>query len=352
MHQRDRQARLVDVAAEGTSSGPPPLQASGDDEDDRHGDRGAEPEVGALLGAQLAQLPGVDGQRRGIMRAASVAAGAAARPRARPRSARRTGPRASRRAAPARGSAQPGLDERDATARPAASSAASKRTRAPVAADAVRSRGWAWQTASARVVVGRAQPVVAAGRALELGQRALVDDRGRCGRSRRGCTAPRPRSSRWLDSRTVMPSSASRRTSARMSRMPAGSSPVAGSSSSSSRGSRSSARGDAEPLAHAVRVAADAVACAVGQLDGVERRVDARRGVAAVEGGEQLEVPAAGQVGVEARRLDEARRRRRARATPSPAGRGRTARTVPAVGRIRPSIIRSEVVLPAPLGPR
>ena len=27
-------------------------------------------------------------------------------------------------------------------------------------------------------------------------------------------------------------------------------------------------------------------------------------------------------------------------------------RTVPAVGRIRPSIIRSEVVLPAPLGPR
>ena len=44
----------------------------------------------------------------------------------------------------------------------------------------------------------------------------------------------------WLESRIVMPSEASRFTSSRMSRMPAGSSPVVGSSSSSSFGSRRS----------------------------------------------------------------------------------------------------------------
>ena len=64
--------------------------------------------------------------------------------------------------------------------------------------------------------------------------------------------------------------------------------------------------GEPEALAHAVRVAADLVARAVGELDGVERGVDPRGRVAAVERGDELEVPAAGQVGVEARRLDEA----------------------------------------------
>ena len=63
--------------------------------------------------------------------------------------------------------------------------------------------------------------------------------------------------------------------------------------------------GDAEPLAHAVRVAADLVALPVGQLHGVERRVDPALGAAAVERGDELEVAAAGEVGVEARRLHE-----------------------------------------------
>ncbi len=63
--------------------------------------------------------------------------------------------------------------------------------------------------------------------------------------------------------------------------------------------------GDAEPLAHPVGVAADPVARPVGQVDGVEHLVDPRAGVAAVEGREQLQVLAPGQVRVELRRLDE-----------------------------------------------
>ena len=41
------------------------------------------------------------------------------------------------------------------------------------------------------------------------------------------------------------------------------------------------------------------------QLDDVEHLVDARGRLVAVERGEQLEVLAAGQIGIEARRLDE-----------------------------------------------
>ena len=109
--------------------------------------------------------------------------------------------------------------------------------------------------------------------------------------------------------------------------------------------------GDPEPLLHAVRVALDLVALAVGEVDRVERGVDARVRVAAVERGHQLEVPAAAQVRVEARRLDEARdavERRRALPQRIAAEQPGDAR----VGRISPSSIRSEVVLPAPLGPR
>ena len=46
---------------------------------------------------------------------------------------------------------------------------------------------------------------------------------------------------------------------------------------------------------------------AVAQLDDVEHLVDARRARAAVEVGEQAQVLAARQVGIEARALDEAR---------------------------------------------
>ena len=110
--------------------------------------------------------------------------------------------------------------------------------------------------------------------------------------------------------------------------------------------------GDAEALAHPVRVAADPVALAVGELDDVEHLVDPPRGVAAVERGEQLEVLAARQVGVEARRLDEARDAvERARAV-ARAGRGRRAGPRRRSGVMSPSSIRSTVVLPAPLGPR
>ena len=111
-------------------------------------------------------------------------------------------------------------------------------------------------------------------------------------------------------------------------------------------------RGDAEPLAHAVRVAADAMAGAIRQLDRLERRVDAVGRVAAVVGRAQLEVAA--------RRAGTGRSAapRRSPATPSsaagPSAMGSRPNSVatPAVGRIRPSSIRSVVVLPAPFGPR
>ena len=88
--------------------------------------------------------------------------------------------------------------------------------------------------------------------------------------------------------------------------MPAGSSPVAGSSSSRRRGLPDQRAGDAEALPHAVGVPADAILGATRQIDGVERRIDLPAGVAAVERGDELEVLAAREVRVEARRLDEA----------------------------------------------
>ena len=69
--------------------------------------------------------------------------------------------------------------------------------------------------------------------------------------------------------------------------------------------------GDPEPLAHAVRVAADLVLGAGAELDDVEHLVDPRggtaRGPSTVQRGEQFEVLACAEIGVEARRLDEAR---------------------------------------------
>ena len=63
---------------------------------------------------------------------------------------------------------------------------------------------------------------------------------------------------------------------------------------------------DAEALPHAVRVAADLVARAIGQVDRVERLVDAVHGAVAVERRGHLEVAPAAHIRVEARRLDEA----------------------------------------------
>ena len=156
----------------------------------------------------------------------------------------------------------------------------------------------------------------------------------------------------WLESRIVIPSPASRFTSSRMSRMPAGSSPVVGSSSSSSFGSRKQRRGDPEPLPHPVRVPADLVLRAVRELDEVEHLVDARRRSSAVEVGEQAKVAAPGEVRVEARAFDEAGDTVERTGSVGVADRARTAGRSPDVGAIRPSIMRSEVVFPAPFGPR
>src|SRR5437016_1736319 len=104
--------------------------------------------------------------------------------------------------------------------------------------------------------------------------------------------------SRWLERRIVIPSPASRRTRSRMSRMPAGSRPVAGSSSKRRRG-------DPETLTHAMRVAADLVLRAVSQLHRLEHRLDPGAGARLVVIGEQPKVAAAGEVRIEPRPLDE-----------------------------------------------
>ena len=64
---------------------------------------------------------------------------------------------------------------------------------------------------------------------------------------------------------------------------------------------------DPEALPHAVRIASDPIAGAIGQLDGLQGRVDPAAGVVTVEGGQQLEVAPRGHVGIEGRRLHEAR---------------------------------------------
>ena len=109
----------------------------------------------------------------------------------------------------------------------------------------------------------------------------------------------------WEESKTVKPLSASRLTKARMSRIPPGSRPLAGSSSTSRRGSRSRLAATPEPLPHPVGVAADLVVLATRQVDDVEDLRDLLRPVASVEEGEAIEVLAAGQVRVEPRALDE-----------------------------------------------
>ena len=75
------------------------------------------------------------------------------------------------------------------------------------------------------------------------------------------------------------------------------------------------------------------------------------RGAVAPGGVEQRQVPAARQVGVEGRALDE---RAHAAAAPAAVAGHRLAEHLdrPAVGKTSPSSMRMVVVLPAPLGPR
>ena len=136
-----------------------------------------------------------------------------------------------------------------------------------------------------------------------------------------------------------------------MSRMPAGSRPVVGLVEQQQPRVAQQRPGDAEALPHAVRVAADLVAWRGRSRSTVSSASSIRVArVAAVEGGDQLEVLAARQVGVEARRLDEAGHAvERARALDQRVA-AEQLRACPASGRISPSSIRSDVVLPGAVG--
>src|SRR3954464_10184532 len=87
----------------------------------------------------------------------------------------------------------------------------------------------------------------------------------------------------WELSRTVRPLAARRLISARMSRMPAGSRPLAGSAQARRAGLvedqemrlAQEARGDAEALPHAERVLADAIVGPCGEVDDVQDLVEA-----------------------------------------------------------------------------
>ena len=103
------------------------------------------------------------------------------------------------------------------------------------------------------------------------------------------------------------------------------------------------AAGDAEPLAHAERVRAHAVVGAAGQPDALERPVDAPVRGAVARRRVHLEVLAAGEVGMEARLLDDGADTRE-RGRPA-AGRSWPSRRMrPLVGRARPRRSRMSVV--------
>ena len=110
--------------------------------------------------------------------------------------------------------------------------------------------------------------------------------------------------------------------------------------------------GDPEPLAHAVRVAADPVLRPVAQLDELEHLVDPGARAAARRSRRAAAGSAARRGTGRSAAPRRSRRRRRAPSRPSTSGSRPNSRAEPSVGRIRPSSIRSEVVLPAPFGPR
>ena len=157
--------------------------------------------------------------------------------------------------------------------------------------------------------------------------------------------------SRWLETSTVRPSAANRRRSSRTLRIPAGSSPFAGSSRISSAGSLSSAAGESEPLAHAERVLPHRVAGPLGRArpprapdrPGAGRCDRSRRATSGCRARSSWGTSPA------TRRL----RRRCGIDSARPSGTGRpSSRTAPLVGRTRPRTQRIVVVFPEPLGPR
>ena len=107
---------------------------------------------------------------------------------------------------------------------------------------------------------------------------------------------------------------------------------------------------EAEPLAHAERVAARPPVGRVREVDELQQLVDARVGrppprAPASAGG-------CARCGWDAASRRRGRRRPCARGPPGPRTGCPSTVAVPSVGRMRPSSARSVVVLPAPLGPR
>ena len=155
------------------------------------------------------------------------------------------------------------------------------------------------------LVVGGRQPVGRPGAALELGDRALIDDLPRA-------HDPDP----VADLLDLGHQVAGEQYGHPLPRQPANQQahvahaprvkPGGGFVEQQQLGLAQQRRGDPKALAHAVRVAADAIPGAVGELDGVQGGVDPPARVAAVERGQQLQVAPPGQVRVERRRLDEA----------------------------------------------
>ena len=194
------------------------------------------------------------------------------------------------------------------------------------------------------VLVGRPQLV---GRALE-DDATVVDDADVGGKLLDLAQ------SRWLERKTVTPScSGILRISSRISWMPAGSRPLVGSSRMSSSGTGKQRDGDAEPLAHALRVAAHRpvrIARSIQPDDG-ERPADLR-GRRVDHAADHFEVLVAGQVRVEGRASRPACRRGAARPAAVRAWGGRTAGPRPpaaAGGRAGCGWWSS---CPAPFGPR
>ena len=109
-------------------------------------------------------------------------------------------------------------------------------------------------------------------------------------------------------------------------------------------------RGDAEPLAHAGGIGLHLAPRVLRETDLLEQGIDPL-GAGAVGLGEHLQIPAAGEEGIEGAAIDQ-------RADPAQHGvvggeiAIRTARPGPRVGAIRPISMRIVVLLPAPLGPR
>ena len=192
--------------------------------------------------------------------------------------------------------------------------------------------GCARQTVERAVVVGRAQPVADPGRAPQLGERALVGDRARCGRSPRGCRAPRPRpAGGWRAGRSCPRRRARRISSAHVAharRVEPGRGLV---EQQQLRVCAAAPR--RSPAAGACRASSRRPCPWRGRVSSTISRTSSIRSAASPpsSAAQQLEVAAAAEVGVEARRLDEARHaleRRDAR----PAGRARTAAPSPRSG--------------------